>query len=122
MEPVVVPVNPGTNFSMGWNDTEFDVDKYLEIYLGPRSLPLTSLIPMSIIYSLILLTGVFGNVTTMVVIITNNWMHTATNYYLFNLACADLTTLIIGKSLPHFYFGEFLLSIHWSCVVLWYYS
>ncbi|XP_035705429.1 pyrokinin-1 receptor-like isoform X2 [Folsomia candida] len=96
MEPVVVPVNPGTNFSMGWNDTEFDVDKYLEIYLGPRSLPLTSLIPMSIIYSLILLTGVFGNVTTMVVIITNNWMHTATNYYLFNLACADLTTLIIA--------------------------
>lgn len=99
MEAVIVPVNPGANFTleMGWNDTEFDMDKYLEMYLGPKSLPLESLIPMSLIYFLILLTGIFGNVTTMIVIITNPYLQTATNYYLFNLAVADMTTLVVGE-------------------------
>jgi len=79
-------------------EDNFNVDSYLEVYLGPKNLPYESLIPMTAIYILILLTGVFGNVTTCVVIITNQYMHTATNYYLFNLAIADMTTLVVGKS------------------------
>jgi neuromedin U receptor 1 len=79
-------------------EDQFDVDQYLQLYLGPKNLPYESLIPMTAIYIIILLTGVFGNVTTCVVIITNQYMHTATNYYLFNLAIADMTTLVVGKS------------------------
>ncbi|ODM97258.1 Neuromedin-U receptor 1 [Orchesella cincta] len=72
-------------------------DEYLSRYLGPRSLPWETLIPVTIIYVLIFVTGVFGNVTTCIVILTNQYMQTATNYYLFNLAMADMTTLIVGE-------------------------
>ena len=48
-------------------------------------------------YGLIFLTGVVGNVSTCIVIIKNNYMHTATNYYLFSLAISDVLTLILGK-------------------------
>jgi len=72
-------------------------DNYLEMYLGPRNLPWETLIPVTIIYILIFVTGVFGNVTTCIVILTNQYMQTATNYYLFNLAMADMTTLIVGE-------------------------
>lgn len=83
------------------NITEFTlndkcVENYLHTYLGPRSLPLETLVPVTIIYIIIFVTGVFGNVTTCIVILTNQYMQTATNYYLFNLAMADMTTLIVG--------------------------
>ena len=60
-------------------------------------LPYETLIPITVIYVAIFLSGVFGNVTTMLVILTNQYMHSATNYYLFNLAVADMTTLIMGE-------------------------
>ncbi|WAR08041.1 PK1R-like protein [Mya arenaria] len=37
-----------------------------------------------------------GNVCTCIVIARNNYMHTATNYYLFSLAVSDMLTLIFG--------------------------
>lgn len=70
---------------------------YLHLYLGPRRLPRETLIPVTIIYIIIFVTGVFGNLTTCIVILTNQYMQTATNYYLFNLAMADMTTLIVGE-------------------------
>ncbi|CAG7824826.1 unnamed protein product [Allacma fusca] len=84
------------------NVTEALVDfvangEYLEKYLGPARLPYETLIPITVIYVMIFLTGVFGNVTTCVVILTNQYMQTATNYYLFNLAMADMTTLVVGQ-------------------------
>lgn len=83
------------------NITEFSqndkcVENYLHQYLGPRSLPLETLVPVTIIYVIIFVTGIFGNVTTCIVILTNQYMQTATNYYLFNLAMADMTTLVVG--------------------------
>jgi hypothetical protein len=53
-------------------------------------------IPMTLVYSLILLTGLLGNVSTCIVIAKNNYMHTATNYYLFSLAISDLLLLLSG--------------------------
>jgi hypothetical protein len=49
----------------------------------PLSDPLSIAIPMTVIYSLILLSGLVGNVSTCVVIARTSYMHTATNYYLF---------------------------------------
>lgn len=51
---------------------------------------------MTVIYLLITVTGVLGNVATCIVIVRNRIMHTATNYYLFSLAVSDLLLLGIG--------------------------
>lgn len=51
-------------------------------------------IPISIIYCLIFITGVVGNISTCIVISRNKSMHTATNYYLFSLAISDFILLV----------------------------
>ena len=61
--------------------------------------PLSIILPISICYLLILVTGILGNVITCVVIAKNKTMHTATNYYLFNLAVSDFLVLIFGEYL-----------------------
>lgn len=63
---------------------------------GPKRDALYIVIPMSIIYCLIFITGVVGNVVTCIVIARNKYMHTATNYYLFSLAISDLLLLVSG--------------------------
>ncbi|XP_073991004.1 pyrokinin-1 receptor-like isoform X1 [Rhodnius prolixus] len=63
---------------------------------GAKRDPLFIVIPMTVLYSLIFLTGVIGNVSTCIVIARNRHMHTATNYYLFSLAISDLLLLISG--------------------------
>ncbi|ODN01361.1 Neuromedin-U receptor 2 [Orchesella cincta] len=77
-------------------------ENYLEKYLGPKHLPFSSLIPITVIYSLIFVTGIFGNLSTCLVIAKAHYMRSSTNYYLFNLAIADMLTLIfeIGISFP----------------------
>lgn len=57
---------------------------------------LFSLIPMTIIYVTIFVSGIFGNVCTCIVIARNKYLQTATNYYLFSLAVSDLLLLILG--------------------------
>lgn len=64
--------------------------------LGPQRDSLYLVIPITIIYSLIFVTGLFGNIITCTVIIRNKSMHNATNYYLFSLAISDLLLLISG--------------------------
>lgn len=58
--------------------------------------PLTVVLSVTICYALIFVAGVLGNVVTCVVISKNRSMHTATNYYLFNLAISDLILLLSG--------------------------
>ncbi len=74
------------------------MDAYLETYLGAKHLSIPESAILTLVYCLIFLTGVIGNVFTCIVITRNNYMHTATNYYLFSLAISDVLTLIIGKS------------------------
>jgi len=50
----------------------------------------------TVVYSIIFVTGVVGNVCTAVVICRNRYMHTATNYYLCNLVLSDLLVLALG--------------------------
>ncbi|XP_064552684.1 somatostatin receptor type 4 [Drosophila montana] len=56
----------------------------------------TLLIILTICYALIFVAGVLGNLITCIVISRNNFMHTATNFYLFNLAVSDLILLVSG--------------------------
>jgi hypothetical protein len=58
--------------------------------------PLSLIIPVTVVYAIIFITGVIGNVSTCIVIACNKSMHTATNYYLFSLAISDMLLLISG--------------------------
>lgn len=59
--------------------------------------PLAVLILVTMCYSFIFVLGILGNVITCAVIYRNKSMHTATNYYLFNLAISDLILLLSGE-------------------------
>lgn len=72
--------------------------EYLEKILGPKYLPMRFVVPLTIAYVVIFVTGIFGNVATCTVIIRNPAMQTATNYYLFSLAISDLILLTLGES------------------------
>uniref|UniRef100_A0A9J2PWR6 G-protein coupled receptors family 1 profile domain-containing protein n=1 Tax=Ascaris lumbricoides TaxID=6252 RepID=A0A9J2PWR6_ASCLU len=73
-----------------------NVTEYVIAVLGDRCPAITIVIPTVIIYALILILGVFGNICTCAVIARNSSMHNPTNYYLFSLAISDLLILIMG--------------------------
>lgn len=70
------------------DETELSPDSYRD--------SLYVVIPVTIIYASVFLTGIIGNVSTCIVIARNKSMHTATNYYLFSLAVSDLLLLVSG--------------------------
>ncbi|XP_060526011.1 pyrokinin-1 receptor-like [Cylas formicarius] len=73
------------------NDSFCDVNLY-----GPKRDGLSVVVPVTVIYVVIFITGTVGNVTTCIVIARNKSLHTATNYYLFSLALSDLVLLVSG--------------------------
>lgn len=79
------------------NDTTESVNDYLLRTRGPKHLSLNIVLPITVVYVFIFVTGVIGNIAVCLVIVRNNFMHTATNYYLFSLAVSDLTLLLLGK-------------------------
>jgi neuromedin U receptor 1 len=89
-----------------------------EMY-GPTRDPLYVVIPITIIYLIIFITGFVGNICTCIVIFKNRNMHTATNYYLFSLAVSDFLLLVTGMPQEMFFiwskypyvFGE------WFCIL-----
>ena len=78
------------------NFTRADTMTVASLNLGPVRDPLYIVIPITISYALIFITGLVGNVVTCIVIARNKHMHTATNYYLFSLAVSDLLLLVSG--------------------------
>jgi hypothetical protein len=76
--------------------------------------PFYVIIPITMIYAIILISGFIGNISTCIVISRNKAMHTATNYYLFSLAISDFMLLISGAPMElyhiwfkhEFIFGE----------------
>ncbi|XP_034836675.2 neuropeptides capa receptor-like [Maniola hyperantus] len=80
------------------NLSKFDCseEEMLWWMMGSRRLPLSEIVPISVVLVVIFLTGVVGNVCVCVVIVRNPGLHTATNYYLFSLAVSDLLLLLFG--------------------------
>ncbi len=78
-----------------------DEDSYIACVLGARHLPLTTIVPISVVYACIFVVGILGNVCTCLVIKGNKYMQTPTNVYLANLAVSDLLTHLVGE----FYLG-----------------
>lgn len=84
------------DFWKNWDLKNLTEAEYLAKVLGPKYLSMRMVIPLTIIYMIIFVTGIFGNITTCTVIIKNPAMQTATNYYLFSLAISDLILLVLG--------------------------
>ena len=83
--------------TMVLNETIMSImNQEAEAILGPQRDALTTVIPMTFVYTLIFITGLFGNLCTCIVIIRNKYMHTTVNFYLFSLAVSDLLLLIVG--------------------------
>ncbi|XP_076582875.1 neuromedin-U receptor 1 [Chaetodon auriga] len=83
--------------SMQPEDACLTEEEYLEKYLGPRRSSV--FLPVCLIYLVIFMVGVVGNVLTCTVIARNKVMWTPTNYYLFSLAVSDLLVLLLGMPL-----------------------
>ncbi|KAL1509283.1 hypothetical protein ABEB36_004045 [Hypothenemus hampei] len=69
---------------------------YIACFYGPQTQDLPMTILITVINGLIFVTGVLGNIAVCIVIIKQPTLHTATNYYLFNLAVSDVSLLIFG--------------------------
>uniref|UniRef100_A0A182SXJ7 G-protein coupled receptors family 1 profile domain-containing protein n=1 Tax=Anopheles maculatus TaxID=74869 RepID=A0A182SXJ7_9DIPT len=61
---------------------------------GYTTNPICILLPITIFYCFIFVAGIVGNLSICIVIAKNKSMHTATNYYLFNLAVSDFLLLL----------------------------
>ena len=83
-----------------WNNlNKTEQEKFLQLAQGPsRRHSEESSIGLSIYYIILLCFGIPGNFVTCCVILTNSYMRTAPNFFLLNIAIADLFTLIFGKS------------------------
>ncbi|XP_075047806.1 neuromedin-U receptor 2-like [Mixophyes fleayi] len=73
------------------------VQKLLFRILGPKMS--SFFLPVSLMYLVIFLTGVAGNLLTCTVIAKHRKMRTPTNFYLFSLAVSDLLVLVFGMPL-----------------------
>lgn len=79
------------------NLSEENITEWLHQQMGPPHLPLEMAIPLTIIFIVIFISGLLGNIAVCLVITRHRAMHTATNYYLFNLAISDLILLVFGE-------------------------
>ena len=77
----------------------------------------TTDIVLAVFYSIVILTGIFGNSLVVVVVWKTRSMHTATNYLLVNLAVSDILVLLwcpntynfaVVASLPEGIVGDYL--------------
>ena len=75
-----------------------DWGAFLKCLLGPSRLPMTTLAPITVVYCILLVTGVIGNFFTCFVIAKKRYMHNATNFYLLNLSIADLISSCVGEN------------------------
>ncbi len=75
----------------------FDELSYLSEIMGPQRQPLEKLVPLTVVYTVMSITGIFGNLSVCCVILRIPSMRSATNYYLFSLAVSDLLILLLGK-------------------------
>jgi hypothetical protein len=77
--------------------TNLTLKAFIESQLGVQTLPLPVVVPLTVLFVLISITGVIGNSMVCMVIARHPGMNTATNYYLFSLALSDITILVFGE-------------------------
>lgn len=86
----------GVNDTLCTNTTTVCNISVMEERWGPQGDPIYMSILVTVMLSIVFVTGFVGNVVTLYVISTNKALHTATNYYLGSLAVSDLLLLLTG--------------------------
>ena len=103
----MTPVSGGTVAPLG------DDDDIYPLYPTIKQ-PVHMIVIYSIAYSVIFLLGIIGNSLVVSVVYRNNRMHTVTNYFIVNLAIADILVCLFCLPitlLSNLYTGEFTQSI-----------
>ncbi|KAH7723199.1 Protein NMUR-2 [Aphelenchoides avenae] len=97
-----------------------NITEYVYEKLGERCVTHSIVVPTVVIYVVILILGVLGNLCTCLVILKNKSMQNPTNYYLFSLAISDLLMLVLGLPMElygvvdvhyPYRFGEFVCKL-----------
>ena len=89
-----------------WCSIPFKCIQLCRSVLGKSYINLSTLIPLTCIYTCFMILGILGNLATVVVILSNKSMKSPTNIYLTNLAVADIFTLSLSKSQISEYFKD----------------
>ena len=86
------------NHTLPYNDsTTISHHILLEQRLGPQRKDVIYVFLLSLVYGLIFISGIVGNICTCFVILKNNSLKTTTNYYLLSLAVSDVLILLLGE-------------------------
>ena len=64
----------------------------------PQKYSNATVLALTAFYGALLSVGIPGNGLTILIIVTNSYMRSAPNFFLFNIALADLLTLILGMN------------------------
>ena len=89
----VLQTENGNNFT----SPQFNPEEFVKLYLGERRINYVTVCLLTFIYVTIFLSGLIGNMFTVIVILKNVYMRSVTNYYLLSLSTADLLTIVFGK-------------------------
>jgi hypothetical protein len=104
---IIDPIENGFNLSINKSEKSFQFHQPWEIQLI-----------WSLIFGIMILFAVVGNLIVICIIVTHRSMRTVTNYFLLNLTIADLTTIMFNATFNYI----FMLNGHWPfgkiyCVV-----
>ena len=87
-----------TEHCLGIMNRSNSIAEHIANHLGPQqALPLAWLTLLTVVYVVILVSGLVGNCATILVIFRFRYMQTITNLYLCNLAITDLISLMLSK-------------------------
>ncbi|VDP99989.1 unnamed protein product [Trichobilharzia regenti] len=75
---------------------------HVQNFTDPKVFGLSSCIIITLMFALIVVFSIFGNILVMWIILNNRRMRTVTNCFLFNLSAADLLTVF--QIVPNVYY------------------
>lgn len=86
---------PGDQSSVGPPSTLDQNNSFNEPYYPTVKQPVHMIVIYSIAYSAVFVVGILGNGLVVTVVYRNAHMHNATNYFIVNLAIADILVLVL---------------------------
>lgn len=101
-----------------YEDYDFSNSSFYE-FVNPEYPELWEIIIKSVLFAIIILMSLVGNILIIIIVFRNRQMHTPTNYYIVNLAVADLMVTVwctwatLVDSFAHgWVFGAFFCKIN----------
>ena len=81
-----------------WDDlSREDQLLLLEVEIGLATMDIEWAVPLTVYYVILFMVGIIGNLLTCLIICTNAYMRTPSNFFLVSLAVTDMMSLICGE-------------------------